>query len=124
MTKISRLFVVAILFSFFTPLLSAGDKLNNDKQSAITNLQKFAYASCLMGYFKKHKLGTNDITAIAGGFVEMGSSSIESYQAIADYVAQYESARQTKQNIDKDLLKCFFLEENVGLQALIEKAVE
>ena len=85
------------------------------------NLMDFAYANCMFWYFKSKNYDIKDIRAISGGYVEIGHSSADKYQEIALYIKNYKTTRKTKQNIDSNLLKCFYLDENEGLKKLIDK---
>ena len=85
------------------------------------NLNKFSQANCLFGYFKAKGYDTKDIRAIAGGYVEMGTSPPEAYERIADYISEYKTDKKTKQNIDPLLLKCFYLDTNSGLNKIIDE---
>jgi len=120
---ITKLFFVAILSGFITLYIVADETSHATKQQEINKLEKFAYANCLYGYFKKHKYDSKDILNIAGSFVETGTSSFEVYQDIADYIDNFQTSKKTKQNIDPDLLKCFYLDEDQELKNIISKAV-
>ena len=62
--------------------------------------------------FKKKGYDLQDIRAISGGIVEMGSYSAEIYRQISLLVKDYKPSITTKQRIDIDLLKCFNLYED------------
>ena len=95
----------------------AQSKETDEKQ----NLMDFAYANCMFWYFKTKNYDTKDISDISGGYVEMGSSSADKYQEIALYIKNYKTTRKTKHSTDPELLKCFYLDENAGLQKLINE---
>lgn len=95
------------------------DTPKNEKSEFEINLMEFAHANCLFWYFKKMGYDTKDIRAIAGGIVEMGTSSADKYQKIALFVKDYKPGLKTKNNIDVDLLKCFHLDKSDELSQLI-----
>lgn len=72
----------------------------------------FAKANCFFWYFKKMSYDLEDIGAITGGIVELGSYSPEKYRQVAFLVKEYKPRLTTKNNIDIDLLKCFKLESD------------
>jgi len=119
--KIASL-ILAASFIMTSPSYAGGDDGNQSGTSAKENLQKFAYANCLFWHFKEKGFDTKDIRSVSGGFVEMGTSSAEIYQEIALSIKSFKTKRKTKQNVDPSLLKCFFLEDNLELQAIINKA--
>ncbi len=63
-------------------------------------------------YFKKKNYPTDEIRAISGGIVELGSYSAEKYKRVAFMVKEYKPSIKTKQNIDIDLIKCFKMESD------------
>jgi len=115
--KIAPLAVAVVIISVlgFGLPISAQSKEMNEKK----NLMDFAYANCMFWYFKSKKYDVRDIRAISGGYVEMGRSSADRYQEIAQYIKNYKTTRKTKQNIDPELLKCFYLDENEGLKKIL-----
>lgn len=108
------------LISFFIFSLNNVVATRKEEQTTQHHLQKFAYATCLLGYFQKHQMDNKDIAAIAGGFLETGDRSFETYQAIANYVENFQPRLQSKQAIDPDLLKCFYLDEYEELLYFIQ----
>lgn len=94
------------------------------KQPAIrlqAELLDFAKASCLYWYFSKKGCTLDDIRAVSGGMVELGSNSAEEYERVSLLVKQYRPPMQTKQSIDIDLLKCFTMEHDAAfLRSLTE----
>jgi hypothetical protein len=82
---------------------------------------EFAKANCFYWYFKKKSYDLQDIRAITGGMVEVGSYSSEKYQQVALLVKDYQPKILTKQNIDIDLLKCFRLDKDIGFTQALER---
>ena len=96
---------------------SSGIERSNSNES----LTKFAYANCLMWYFESKKYNTDDIQAISGGIVETSNVSIDKFQEIALFIKNYDPSLETKQDIDKKLLRCFNLERSEKLKAILSK---
>ena len=92
-----------------------------ERKSSNESLTKFAYANCLMWYFEDKKYNTDDIRAISGGIVETSNISIDKFQEIALFIKDYDPNLVTKQNIDKNLLRCFSLERSEKLKAIMAK---
>lgn len=90
-------------------------ELNSDSE-----LLEFAQASCFYWYFKNKNYDLQDIRAITGGIVEMGSYSADIYQVVALKVKNYSPNLLTKQNIDIDLLKCFELDRDPDFLCSLE----
>ena len=88
------------------------------------NLRDFALANCLSWYFEKREWDVTDIQGVAGGYVEMGDSALETYAQISEAVRTWQPDISTKHELDTDLVKCFHLDENEALEALIEEATE
>ena len=110
------------IFILFTiSFLSGCATLKPNKIKHNQQLMKFAYANCLMWYFKGKKYNTDDITAISGGIVETSNISINKFQEIALFIRNYNPELKTKQNIDKKLLRCFHLENSNKLKEIILK---
>ncbi|MBL1261863.1 MAG: hypothetical protein COB33_015210 [Thiotrichaceae bacterium] len=84
-------------------------------------LLNFAKVNCFFWYFKKMKYELEDIRAISGGIVELGSYSPQKYQNVVFLVKEYKPILATKNNIDIDLLKCFKLESDEGFLNSLEK---
>ena len=84
-------------------------------------LLSFAKVNCFFGYFKKMKYDLEDIRAISGGIVELGSYSPQKYQNVALLVKEYKPSFATKNDIDIDLLKCFKLEADEEFLNSLEK---
>lgn len=121
MFQTRRFITTALLATIIFPLLVlAANAGQNNSSKEKQNLKNFAYANCLYWHFKSKNYDINDIAAISGGFVEMGSSSADSYQKISLFIKNYKTKRKTKQNIDPSLLKCFYLDQNSELRKLIE----
>ena len=89
-----------------------------------TNLRDFALANCFSGYLQKKDQDVTDIQGISGGYLETGDSQLEVYMEIADTVEAWKPDIRSKQDMDIDLVKCFHLDENEKLEALIEDAVK
>jgi hypothetical protein len=85
------------------------------------DLLQFAKANCFSWYFSKKGYDLEDIRAISGGIVELGSASPEQYEHISLLVKKYRPPLKTKQSIDIDLLKCFTMEHDAEfLRSLAE----
>jgi len=106
-----------VLFVIVSGCASSSIKKNNSNES----LTKFAYANCLMWYFESKNYGIDDIRAISGGIVETSNVSFDKFQEIALFIKDYDPSLETKQNIDKKLLRCFHLEQSEKLKAIIAK---
>ena len=106
-------FVIAVV----TGCASSGIERNHSNES----LTKFAYANCLMWYFDNKRYNTDDIRAISGGIVETSNVSIDKFQEIALFIKDYDPNLETKQDIDKKLLRCFSLERSKKLNEIIAK---
>ena len=107
----------SIVFQLITSC-SQASQLTDTKKHVDDELLQFAEASCFFWYFKKKNYDLNDIRAISGGIVEMGSHSADKYQKLSLIVKEYRPAITTKQNIDIDLLKCFKLDTD---EAFLDK---
>jgi len=114
MVKVFLIFFVIVIVS---GCASSGIERNNSNES----LTKFAYANCLMWYFETKNYNTDDIRAISGGIVETSDVSIDKFQEIALFIKDYEPNLESKQDIDKKLLRCFNLERSEKLKAIIAK---
>ena len=68
-----------------------------------------------MGYFESKGYDTSDIRSISGGIVETSNISIERFQEMALLVKKYTPQLETKQNINKELLKCFHLDADIEI---------
>ena len=84
-------------------------------------LKKFSYANCLMWYFESKGYDTEDVRSISGGIVETSNISLDKFQEIALIVKEYQPEMETKNNIDINLLKCFYLEESAELNKVSVK---
>lgn len=108
------------LLFFFIVAISGCATSGMERKTLNESLTKFAYANCLMWYFESKKYNTDDIRAISGGIVETSDASIDKFQEIALFIKDYDPKLETKQDIDKQLLRCFSLESSEELQALIK----
>lgn len=102
-------------------LISGCATTTKPKEMYDSNLQKFAYANCMMWYFDSKGIDTEDIRAISGGIVETSDISIDVFQEIALAVKDYQPNIQTKQVIDVNLAKCFHLDKSEDLLKLFAK---
>lgn len=96
----------------------------NSQQNATTpnsDLMKFAYASCLLPYFQSKGIDTTDIRSISGGFVEKSEHSLDKFQEVALAVRNYNPQLNTKNDIDPNLNRCFFLEESEELREILSE---
>ena len=112
-----RFIILPLIFLFFS-CSTYNHKVN---QNTDDELLRFAEANCFFWYFKKKGYDIEDIGAITGGIVEMGSYSAEKYQKVAFLVKNYKPEVKTKHKIDIDLFKCFCLSEDIEFVKSIEK---
>lgn len=110
-----------IALIIMTMLFSVGCTINNQVTESSTNLMKFAYANCLLQYFSSKGYDTESIRNIAGGIVEVGEASPDTYSSIAQSIGNMNLDLTTKSNIDPELNKCFHLEENTTLVELMNR---
>jgi hypothetical protein len=103
---------LVLLISFLVGCSTLNKSPDDDIDKTSGELLEFAKANCFFWYFKKKGYDLEDIRAISGGIVEMGSYSAERYQQVSLMVRDYSPAIETKQNIDVDLLKCFTLDSD------------
>ena len=85
------------------------------------NLEKFAYANCLLQYFNSKSYDTESIRNISGGLVEVGKESAETYASIAKIISTMNMGIETKSNIDPKLNRCFHLDKNGELMDIINQ---
>jgi len=64
---------------------------------------------------------TNDIRSISAGIVETSNISIDIFSEISIFIKNYQPNLETKNDIDLELNKCFYLEGSVGLKNIIYK---
>lgn len=83
-------------------------------------LEKFALAQCLRLHFERQGWETRDLTGIAGGFVELGTSGPETYEAIIAALEAWDKDIPTKQNLDSSLNRCFHMDRNPDLARLLK----
>jgi len=112
-----RLFLSVVIT---TTYLSGCATLNPESDKTHDELTKFAYANCLLWYFDSKGYETEDIRSISGGIVETSDISLERFQEVALAVKSYSPDIETKNDIDKNLLKCFYLKDNEQLNELLE----
>lgn len=101
--------------------VSLAPKAAAESRAAPTDplLRKFALAQCLRLHFERQGWDTSDLKGIAGGFVELGTSGPETYQAIVDALEAWDEDIPTKQNLDPSLNRCFHMERNPELARLL-----
>jgi len=85
------------------------------------NLYKYAHSSCLFLYMNSEGYNTNDIRSISAGIVETSNISINVFSEISIFIKNYKPNLDTKNNINIDLNKCFYLEDSKELQDIIYK---
>ncbi|BED90181.1 hypothetical protein PspMM1_26490 [Pseudoalteromonas sp. MM1] len=112
-----RVFGLALL-SFANFSCTASAEENNQP------LMEFASANCFFWYFKENDIPTSDISKITGGIVEMSSYSADKFQRVALLVKSYSPQIKTKQKVDLQLAKCFFLEKDPSFIKQIQKIIE
>jgi hypothetical protein len=111
-----------VIFFMLIPIIATGCAISNAKVNNEANEKnKFALTNCLMWYMQSKGYDTEDIRSISGGIVETSDISLDEFQKIALLVKEYEPTIQTKQNIDINLLKCFYLEESEELNKILGK---
>lgn len=111
-----RLFLFSVALS-----LLAGCGAEASLMSERKEINDFAQANCLFWYFKEQGLPLDDIRAIAGGIVETSDLPAEVFQEVALSVQSFEPATASKANIDPKLSRCFQLQENAALQAILTR---
>jgi hypothetical protein len=115
-------FLIFLFGSIFIITCStANHKVKDEHGLSKDELIAFAEANCFFWYFKKMGYDLQEIRAISGGMVEMGSYSAEKYRQVSLLVKDYKPSITTKQQIDIDLLKCFNLSEDIEFIQSIEK---
>lgn len=100
------------LFVLIPLIISGCAGTNALVQEKSNELEKFAYANCFMWYLESKGYNTEDIRSISGGIVETSNVSLDKFQEIALMVKEYEPEVKTKNNIDINILKCFYLGED------------
>ncbi|WP_324170601.1 hypothetical protein [Sulfurimonas sp.] len=108
MQKIKLLILLLSILSI-TGCVNKEPLANKQKKD---ELLQFAQANCMLWYFKKKGYDTQDIRAISGGIVELGSYSAEKYQNVAFLVKKYSPNLHSKNNIDVALWKCYKLDSD------------
>lgn len=94
-------------------------KVSDEARAIEQNLKQFAYANCLFWHFSSKGYSTDDIRAIAGGYVEVGTAPPEAYEEIALFIKDYQPETGTKQDIDPSLSRCFVLEASGRLDEIV-----
>tara|TARA_B100001063_G_C16353170_1_gene352362 strand:+ start:95 stop:433 length:339 start_codon:yes stop_codon:yes gene_type:complete len=107
-----------LLVFIFLILTGCGAKKEIIKNTS-NELEKFAYANCLMWYFDLKGYDSSDLRAISGGIVEKSDISIDQFQKVALIVKDLQLDLQTKNNIDNNLLKCFNLDKSDELSKVL-----
>lgn len=110
-----------IIFSLLFLFFACSTNSYKVGQNSDDELLRFAEANCFFWYFKKKGYDLQDIRAITGGIVEMGSYSAEKYQKVAFLVKNYKPEVKTKQKIDIELQKCFCLSNDIEFIKAIEQ---
>ena len=113
-----RLILSIVLLSLF---LNGCATLKPEADQDRSDLAKFAYANCLLWYFESKGYDTADIRAISGGIVETSDISLDIFQDIALAVKSYSPVIKTKNDIDPNLLKCFYLAGDEKLNEYLER---
>jgi hypothetical protein len=83
------------------------------------HLVAFSQATCLALYLEAKGWDPESARNIAGGHVELGTRSGEAYAALSNFIRDYEPALSTQQRIDKQLLRCFHLDDSAEWQRLV-----
>ena len=113
-------FLLIFFAIFIVACSTSNQKVKEVSHRSDDELLRFAEANCFFWYFKKKGYDLQDIGAISGGIVEIGSYSSDKYQQVSFLVKDYKPAINTKQEIDIDLLKCFRLREDIEFINSIE----
>ena len=90
-------------------------------KSSSNELDKFAYANCLMWYLESKGYDSSDVRSISGGIVEKSDFTIDRFQQIALAVKEFQPDMRTKNDIDINILKCFHLENSEDLKKVLGK---
>lgn len=106
---------------FIVACSTSNHKVKDENDHSKNELLRFAEANCFFWYFKKKGYDLQDIRAISGGIVEIGSYSSEKYRQVSLLVKDYKPSIATKQEIDIDLLKCFCMRKDIEFIQSIEK---
>ncbi|MCB2182654.1 MAG: hypothetical protein KQH63_11540 [Desulfobulbaceae bacterium] len=107
-----RLFLVLVLCCLTACAATKNQYPASNNAEQQDELLEFAEVSCMSFYFEKMNYDLQDIQAIAGGIVEMGSYPLSTYQEVALLTREYMPDLKSKQNIDVDLWKCFRLDSD------------
>jgi hypothetical protein len=83
------------------------------------HLVGFSRATCLALYLHEKGWDPESARNIAGGYVELGTRSAEAYAELSSFIRDYEPPLSTQQPIDRQLLRCFHLEDSADWQRLV-----
>lgn len=108
-------FLLITLSLLFSGCATNQALLNNEQNE----LRKFAYANCVMWYLESKGYDTADVRAISGGIVEKSDISLDRFQEIALLVKEYNPDIETKNDIDINILKCFYLEDSAKIRRIL-----
>ena len=110
--------ILSLLFLCACSSLSISSE---DKNNRAAVLYKYAQSNCLFWYFKHKDYDTKDIRAISAGIVEKSNISLDVFTEISLFIRDYSPKLSTKNKIDVNLNKCFFLEDSEELKNIISK---
>ena len=113
----SILILISILLCSCSSILASPES-ENDRSN---KLYKYAYSSCIFWYLKGKKYDTKDIRSISAGIVETSNISLNVFTEISLFIKDYSPEILTKNNIDVNLNRCFYLEDSKELKAIIQK---
>jgi hypothetical protein len=96
------------LIAAFSMILSLSSCATKQIKSE-DDLIKFAKSNCFFWYFKSQGMDTTEIRKVTTGVVEMSTYSADKFQKVALLVKGYSPDISTKNNVNKELSKCFTL---------------
>lgn len=83
------------------------------------HLVGFSRATCFANYLDEKGWDAQSARNIAGGYVELGTRSAEAYEALANFIRDFEPPLGSKQAIDPHLSRCFQIENDNQWQRLV-----
>ena len=114
---------IIVFFSFLLILGCSQSEISTTSSASTepNELMEFAKASCISSYFRKKGYDLKDIRFVTAAIVAKGSYAAERYANVAGAVQTYSPDIKTKQNVDVDLFKCFFLDQDKKFIAIINE---
>lgn len=111
------MFRLSLLLSIFMTIKGCSSNVVSIEER--NQLIKFSYASCLSNYFKSEGINRDDIKAVSAGMVEKSEISIEKFRDLAVAIRDFNPNHQSKNNINIQLLKCFYLDDSQTINEII-----